>query len=212
MRFFRRREGIVGARTVFKKAREDTRCTWQVYVAAAQMELACTKESTVATKIFELALQKFPNVLEVALAYIEFLISLNTDYRAASDPSYSTPPPAIAHLMSQIPSPQCFRWPFVDVDKLIQALKDVKLPENGVFEQPGNPEAEIMREEMVREFRELATVAESTQVNQTGKADPIGTTTVSVHFSTYLREVNGGQPQCSKKNLTKKQTTHLALA
>ncbi|KFD59107.1 hypothetical protein M514_00270 [Trichuris suis] len=313
MRFFRRREGIVGARTVFKKAREDTRCTWQVYVAAAQMELACTKESTVATKIFELALQKFPNVLEVALAYIEFLISLNnkentrslferiltsdqippekivdvwdryleyesyvgdfkrlrdikrrrskvfkerfgnlntalmvdqyrhetllpcdisqlsligflvilcpeyyeslkfafkrlplstsksfatikaqvprsmadpygmlpkpdlaklapfkpklaaTDYRAASDPSYSTPPPAIAHLMSQIPSPQCFRWPFVDVDKLIQALKDVKLPENGVFEQPGNPEAEIMREEMVREFRELATVAESTQ-------------------------------------------------
>ncbi|CDW56910.1 cleavage stimulation factor subunit 3 [Trichuris trichiura] len=297
MRFFRRREGIVGARTVFKKAREDTRCTWQVYVAAAQMELACTKESTVATKIFELALQKFPNVPEVALAYIEFLISLNNkentrslferiltsdqippektvdvwnryleyesyvgdfkrlrdikrrrskvfkerfgnlnaalmvdqyrhetllpcdvsqlsligflrvplstsksfatikaqvpksmadpygmlpkadlatlapfkpklaaiDYRAVSDPSYSTPPPAIAHVMSQIPSPQCFRWPFVDVDKLIQALKDVKLPENGVFEQPGYPEAEIMREEMVRVFRELATVAESTQ-------------------------------------------------
>uniref|UniRef100_A0A5S6R1X7 Suf domain-containing protein n=1 Tax=Trichuris muris TaxID=70415 RepID=A0A5S6R1X7_TRIMR len=297
MRFFRRREGILGARAVFKKAREDARCSWQVYVAAAQMEFACTKESVVATKIFELALQKFSNVAEVALAYIDFLISLNnkentrslferiltseqiplektivlwdryleyesyvgdykrirdvkrrrnnafrerfgnvntalmvdqfrhetllpcdisqlsligflqlplstdksfatikarvpkcmadpygmlpkpeltslapfkpkllsSDYRAVSDPSYPTPPPAIAHLMSLIPSPQYFRWPTVDVDKLIQALKEVRLPEKGVFELADSNEAEVLREEMIRKFKELATVAESTQ-------------------------------------------------
>ena len=61
MRFARRAEGIKAARTVFKKARDDTRtkghvmvckvlftflliiCCGQVYVAAALMEYYCTK-------------------------------------------------------------------------------------------------------------------------------------------------------------------------
>lgn len=43
MRFLRRVEGIRSARTIFKKAREDTRISYHVYVAAAFMEYFCTK-------------------------------------------------------------------------------------------------------------------------------------------------------------------------
>ena len=43
MRFARRAEGIKAARTVFKMAREDTRTTYQLYVAAALMEYYSSK-------------------------------------------------------------------------------------------------------------------------------------------------------------------------
>ena len=43
MRFARRAEGIKTARTVFKMAREDTRTTYHLYVAAALMEYYCSK-------------------------------------------------------------------------------------------------------------------------------------------------------------------------
>ena len=45
MRFLRRVEGIRSARTVFKRAREDDRVSYHVYVAAAFMEYFCTKVS-----------------------------------------------------------------------------------------------------------------------------------------------------------------------
>lgn len=43
MKFARRAEGIKSARAVFKKARQDGRCTSHVFVAAALMEYYCTK-------------------------------------------------------------------------------------------------------------------------------------------------------------------------
>jgi len=43
MRFARRAEGIKAARAVFKMAREDTRTTYHLYVAAALMEYYCSK-------------------------------------------------------------------------------------------------------------------------------------------------------------------------
>lgn len=43
MKFARRAEGIKTARNVFKKAREDTRIKYHVFVAAALMEYYCTK-------------------------------------------------------------------------------------------------------------------------------------------------------------------------
>jgi cleavage stimulation factor subunit 3 len=49
MRFARRAEGIKAARTVFKKARDDSRTKGHVYVAAALMEYYCTKVCTVST-------------------------------------------------------------------------------------------------------------------------------------------------------------------
>ena len=43
MKFARRAEGIKAARSVFKKAREDSRIRYHVFVAAALMEYYCTK-------------------------------------------------------------------------------------------------------------------------------------------------------------------------
>ncbi len=43
MKFTRRTEGIKAARSVFKKAREDPRTTYQVYVGAGLMEYYCSK-------------------------------------------------------------------------------------------------------------------------------------------------------------------------
>ena len=43
MKFARRAEGIKSARAVFKMAREDTRCTYHVFIAAALMEYYCSK-------------------------------------------------------------------------------------------------------------------------------------------------------------------------
>ncbi|KAK6169592.1 hypothetical protein SNE40_020613 [Patella caerulea] len=79
MKFARRAEGIKSARTVFKQAREDSRSGLQVYVSAALMEYYCSKEKTVALKIFELGLKKFGHVPEYCLSYIDFMSNLNED-------------------------------------------------------------------------------------------------------------------------------------
>ena len=79
MKFARRTEGIKLARVIFKRAREDTRSKHQVYIAAALMEYFCQKDKSVACKIFELGLKKFPNEINFILAYIEFLKNLNEE-------------------------------------------------------------------------------------------------------------------------------------
>ena len=43
MKFCRRTEGTASARAIFKRAREDSRSTYHVFVAAALMEYYCTK-------------------------------------------------------------------------------------------------------------------------------------------------------------------------
>ena len=57
MRFARRRSGVKAGRNVFRKAREDSRSRYQVYVAAAMMEYHCSKDTNIAFKIFELGLK-----------------------------------------------------------------------------------------------------------------------------------------------------------
>ncbi|XP_046843995.1 cleavage stimulation factor subunit 3-like [Xenia sp. Carnegie-2017] len=79
MKFSRRSEGIKESRAVFKRAREDTRCCYHVFVAAALMEYYITKDKVVSMKIFELGLKKFANEAKYILAYLEFLIHLNDD-------------------------------------------------------------------------------------------------------------------------------------
>eukprot|EP00088_Acartia_fossae_P014893 TRINITY_DN1804_c1_g1_i2.p1 TRINITY_DN1804_c1_g1~~TRINITY_DN1804_c1_g1_i2.p1 ORF type:complete len:714 (+),score=161.43 TRINITY_DN1804_c1_g1_i2:55-2196(+) len=79
LKFSRRAEGIKSARTVFKKAREDTRSNFHVYVAAALMEYYCSKDKSVAFKIFELGLKRFNNSPEYILAYLDYLSHLNED-------------------------------------------------------------------------------------------------------------------------------------
>uniref|UniRef100_L7LUZ8 Cleavage stimulation factor subunit 3 n=1 Tax=Rhipicephalus pulchellus TaxID=72859 RepID=L7LUZ8_RHIPC len=79
MKFARRAEGIKTARIVFKKAREDARSGHQVYVAAALMEYYCSKEKTVAFKIFELGLKKYSDNSDYIMAYVDYLSHLNED-------------------------------------------------------------------------------------------------------------------------------------
>lgn len=79
MKFARRAEGIKSARTVFKRAREDPRTRYHVYVAAALMEYYCSKDKNIAFRIFELGLKKFPHIPEYILCYIDYLSHLNED-------------------------------------------------------------------------------------------------------------------------------------
>uniref|UniRef100_A0A3P8P384 Suppressor of forked domain-containing protein n=1 Tax=Astatotilapia calliptera TaxID=8154 RepID=A0A3P8P384_ASTCA len=77
MKFARRAEGIKSGRTIFKKAREDPRTRHHVYVTAALMEYYCSKDKSVAFKIFELGLKKYGDIPEYILAYIDYLSHLN---------------------------------------------------------------------------------------------------------------------------------------
>ncbi|PSN52680.1 Cleavage stimulation factor subunit 3 [Blattella germanica] len=79
MKFARRAEGIKSARTVFKRAREDTRSRFHVFVAAALMEYYCSKDKHIAFRIFELGLKKFSDNPEYILCYIDYLSHLNED-------------------------------------------------------------------------------------------------------------------------------------
>lgn len=79
MKFARRAEGIKSARGIFKRAREDPRSKYQVFVAAALMEYYCSKDKNIAFRIFELGLKKFSNCPEYVLCYIDYLSHLNED-------------------------------------------------------------------------------------------------------------------------------------
>lgn len=77
MKFARRAEGIKSARTVFKKAREDIRSRYHVFVAAALMEYYCSKDKEIAFRIFELGLKKFGGNPEYVKCYVDYLSHLN---------------------------------------------------------------------------------------------------------------------------------------
>lgn len=77
MKFARRAEGIKSARTVFKKAREDIRSRYHVFVAAALMEYYCSKDKDIAFRIFELGLKRFGGSPEYVMCYVDYLSHLN---------------------------------------------------------------------------------------------------------------------------------------
>jgi cleavage stimulation factor subunit 3 len=79
MRFTRRTDGIKQARVVFKRAREDTRSRHHAFTAAALLEFYSQKDRTVANKIFELGLKRFPLEVDFILPYAEFLRNGNDD-------------------------------------------------------------------------------------------------------------------------------------
>lgn len=81
MKFARRAEGIKSARTVFKKAREDIRSRYHVFVAAALMEYYCSKDKDIAFRIFELGLKKFGGNPEYVKCYVDYLSHLNGKYK-----------------------------------------------------------------------------------------------------------------------------------
>jgi cleavage stimulation factor subunit 3 len=79
MNFSRRTQGVKGARSVFKKARDDPKCGYHAYVAAALMEYYITKDKSIAFRVFELGMKKFGNDIGFLLAYIDYLSHLNED-------------------------------------------------------------------------------------------------------------------------------------
>jgi cleavage stimulation factor subunit 3 len=79
MKFTRRAEGIKSARAIFKKAREDIRSRYHVFVAAALMEYYCSKDKDIAFRIFELGLKRFGGSPEYVMCYIDYLSHLNED-------------------------------------------------------------------------------------------------------------------------------------
>ncbi|XP_021945266.1 protein suppressor of forked [Folsomia candida] len=79
MKFARRAEGIKNARAIFKKAREDPRSKYPIYVAASLMEYYCSKDHNIAFRIFELGLKKFPAEQDYIMCYVDYLSHLNED-------------------------------------------------------------------------------------------------------------------------------------
>lgn len=79
MKFARRAEGIKSARNVFKRAREDPRSKYHIFVCAALMEYYCSKDKNIAFRIFELGLKKFSDNPDYISCYIDYLSHLNED-------------------------------------------------------------------------------------------------------------------------------------
>ncbi|VDN02352.1 unnamed protein product [Thelazia callipaeda] len=79
MKFKRRTEGVQFARAVFKRARQDSRCKFHIFVASALMEYYCSKDTDIAIRVFDMGLKKYANEPEYALAYVNFLSHLNED-------------------------------------------------------------------------------------------------------------------------------------
>lgn len=79
MKFTRRTEGIIAARGIFKKARDDPKCKHQIYTAAALMEYSCNKQHLPPCKIFEIGLKKFSSCSDYILSYIHFVSQLNEE-------------------------------------------------------------------------------------------------------------------------------------
>jgi cleavage stimulation factor subunit 3 len=82
MYFERRVDGIKAARTIFKRARDDSRINHQIFVAAALMEYYCTKDNNIAFNIFNLGLKKYGQNVDYILAYIDYMTHLNEDHNA----------------------------------------------------------------------------------------------------------------------------------
>jgi len=79
MRFCRRNEGTTSARSVFKRARDDTNASYHVYVGAALMEYFSTKDKKIASNIFELGFKRYKDRVGFVKHYLDFLIHLNDD-------------------------------------------------------------------------------------------------------------------------------------
>ena len=84
MLFCRRAEGIIEARKIFKRAREDPRTTQEIYVASALMEYFTTKDRGPSLRIFELALKNFSSSASASFfrTYVNFLALQNEQINA----------------------------------------------------------------------------------------------------------------------------------
>lgn len=73
MRFLRRAFSVKASREMFVGISKSPNCTWEVYVAAAMLELR-SKEQQVAVRIFERGMLQFLHCPEFILEYVNFLL------------------------------------------------------------------------------------------------------------------------------------------
>jgi cleavage stimulation factor subunit 3 len=79
IRFVRRNEDITAARRLFKRAREDPRSTYHLFIANAYLEYFSTKDKATGFRIFQFGTKKFAKIPEYMLAYINYMSHLNED-------------------------------------------------------------------------------------------------------------------------------------
>uniref|UniRef100_A0A7S2R7B3 Suppressor of forked domain-containing protein n=1 Tax=Mucochytrium quahogii TaxID=96639 RepID=A0A7S2R7B3_9STRA len=79
MQFERRVSGIMGARAVFRRARQCNKCDSSIFTAAANIEFHCNKDPRVARNVYELGMKRFSSDISFVLHYIRFLEHLNND-------------------------------------------------------------------------------------------------------------------------------------
>eukprot|EP00210_Caulerpa_lentillifera_P008433 g8045.t1 len=75
MRFLRRAVSVKASREMFVGISKSPNCTWEVYVAAAMLELR-SKEQQVAVRIFERGMLQFLSCPEFVLEYVNFLLGI----------------------------------------------------------------------------------------------------------------------------------------
>ena len=79
MKFVRRAEGIKGARLLFSRFRKSPHCTFHLYLYSAFMEYHCSKDKSVAGKIFEVGMKSFGEDAVFVHEYLKFLIEINEE-------------------------------------------------------------------------------------------------------------------------------------
>lgn len=79
IRFARRHEDIGAARKLFRRAREDQRSTYHLFIANTNLEYFATKDKTIGFKIFQLGAKKYSNEPEYILAFLRYMSHLNED-------------------------------------------------------------------------------------------------------------------------------------
>lgn len=75
----RRLDGLTAGRTVFAAARKSNHVTSAIFSAAASLEFRIRKDASIATKIYELGLNRFPTDWNFSREYLKFLLALNDD-------------------------------------------------------------------------------------------------------------------------------------
>jgi tetratricopeptide (TPR) repeat protein len=75
----RRLSGLNSARAVFANGRKSAHADASLFNAAAELEFRFRKDASIATKIYELGLARFPTDWTFARRYLRFLLALNDD-------------------------------------------------------------------------------------------------------------------------------------
>ena len=77
IRFARRHEDLAAARKLFRRAREDSRSTFPLFIANADIEYFAGKDKTVGFKIFQLGAKKYSTEPEYILSFLKYMAHLN---------------------------------------------------------------------------------------------------------------------------------------